>query len=330
MNLKGFYSHVQLPSEVELAQSAYERDISYRDYCKELAENREKRREYRLVLKDLKYIGMLTNYWDSDNQVFVELGRKLPSGVIAPIRALSEEEIDDAFSIVQHHEEREPFDLANRLLYAMIQTQDRIGITDTVIPNSLDLVSSLNDLYFSRSNTNTVVTRKGQARRVVSNILPYQIASGIVSNPDFKQRVEARLEGFDILQMFNYFYDAKDHPFPIQSIQQCERYVPERSSRAVTAHFTEKNGKRLLELMNSVRDYANHICEDENFIDSVKEQQFVSWVSPIHHVSMIYACSLMGEEEVEPLFSMSMNQLENHTKEIRRKNVKSYKKFRKK
>lgn len=325
MNLKGFYSHVHLPSEAELAQSAYDRDISYRDYCKELAENREKRRDYRLVLKDLKYIGMLTNYWDSDNQVFVELGRKLPSGVSIPIRTLSEEEIDEAFSIVQNHEEHNSFTLANRLLYAMIQTQDRIGITNVVIPNSLDLISSLNDLCFSRSNTNIVVTRKGQAREVVSDILPYQIASGMISNPDFQQRVEARLEGFDILQVFNYFYDAKDYPFPIQSIQNCERFIPDRSSRAVTTHFTEKNGKRLLELMNAVRNYANHICEDENYIDSIQQEQFVSWVSPIHPVSMIYACSLMGEEDIVPLFSMSTNELEYHTKEIRKKNVKSLK-----
>ena len=330
MNLKGFYSHVQLPSEAELAQSAYDRDISYRDYCEELAENREKRRDYRLVLKDLKYIGMLTNHWDSDNQVFVELGRKLPSGVTTPMRTLSEAEIDEAFSIVQSHEEHSSFALANRLLYAMIQTQDRIGITNVVIPNSLDLISSLNDLYFSRSNTNTVVTRQGQARRVVSNILPYQIASGMISNPNFKQRVEARLEGFDILQMFNYFFDAKDYPFPIQSIQNCERYIPDRSSGAISTYFTDKNGKRLLELMNAVRDYANHICEDENYIDSVQDQKFVSWVSPIHYVSMIYACSLMGEEEIESLFSMSMNELEHHTKEVRKKNVKSLKKGRKK
>ena len=96
-----------------------------------------------------------------------------------------------------------------------------------------------------------------------------------------------------------YFKSLRSIAFPIQSIQNCERYIPDRSSGAISTYFTDKNGKRLLELMNAVRDYANHICEDENYLDSVQDQKFVSWVSPIHYVSMIYACSLMGEEEIQ-------------------------------
>ena len=82
--------------------------------------------------------------------------------------------------------------------------------------------------------------------------------------------------------------------------------------------------------MNSIRSYSNQIGEDASFFDYLEKRPITEAKKPIHHVSMIYACSLMGEENVENLFSMTESELEQHTKDVRSQYVQHHFKFKRK
>lgn len=311
-------------SDEKIKMDAYFNDVSYREFLKMMRENQSKRRDYHLKFLPLQYIGMLTVYYDSDKETFIEPGFKKPA------RNLSYEEIDEAVAVVGEHSKAGAFSSTNRLLYAMLKTQDQAGIDGFVIPNTLDLLCCLQDLNFSYTRTYNIATRKDGARDALKKVLPYQIASKELKNPSFQDRVKARLDGYDIIQMLDFFYDSLDLEYPFLPLDSCEQYVPDRNGRVIISRLTKNNGRRLLEIMNSIRSYSNQICEDASFFDYLEKRPITEAKKPIHHVSMIYACSLMGEENVENLFSMTESELEQHTKDVRSQYVQHHFKFKRK
>lgn len=294
-------------------------------YFEELEKHLHDKRKYYLDFIRLAYIGYVA--LGNDNELyFVEpiedtlaKIKKIPKVTDEDInehrthpRLLSAEDAKKAMSAVARHETKDRREDINRILYAMLITQDSFGVIDELTPNALSILASLKDLSFTNFNNNNAATRQKDARSIIEKVLPYSIACGKKEAKSIEEKVEARLVGHEILIGLNniYFSGTTTDPSRLFTIEQP---VDTQVSSAIVDLFSEKGGSALLNIMNAIRGETFSIINDDA-IGQTEEN------SLIYQVSLIYACSNLGEENVEELFTMSEEALEERVTTLKEKN----------
>lgn len=317
---------LKLKSPEQLKDEAIRNNMSAKEYFAKLEATLKTKREYYLKFVRLMYIGYMVLSPKDHSSYFIEpledtnaKTRKIPkigeNDVELPrkhYRLLSRQEIDEALEAVSNHKTKDRSDDVNRILYAMLKTQDRFGIIDETIPNTLNILSCLKDLSFSSFANQYASTKQGDARSVVEAVLPYRIACGKQEAKKIKDRVEARLVGHEILLCLNNMYYEEDVEKPYK-LFDTEQVINAKTTESIVKRFSEKSGNRLLNIMNAVRGETYSIINDD-VLGQAEER------TPFFKLSLIYACSNLGEENIEGLFSMNEDELKDRVTTLKEKN----------
>lgn len=205
----------------------------------------------------------------------------------------------------------------NRLLYGIMKTHDKMQGSNDLLPHTVDAISSMTDLYFHYYPDRHVITRDGRAREVVCSILPYEIASGDVYGDDFYTRLQARIDGYAILK--SCYYGSQADTRDVKPLKTVQSFV----HKLFHSSDSSREGVLMNKVVRTIHENAHEIIHhpSSGFIHSIESyptdnpdiEQLESTYMIFPEVSMIYACSLIGNEDVRPLFDMNLNQLEDYT-----------------
>ena len=323
MNLKQYLDNIlKLPTPEQLKKYAIDNHLLAEDYFKKLDSMLKTKRDYYLMFVKLIYIGYIINSRADNQGYFIEpledtilRSKKIPkihekedNPSTRKTYRLLKEEIEKIIKAVKTHQVKDRREDLNRILYAMLKTQDRFGFIDEAIPNTLNMLSCLKDLDFINFENKYAATKSGNARSVVEKVLPYSIACGKTKANSIEERVEARLVGHEILICLNNLFYGENNNDPY-SLFNIEQVVDTKTAKAIVKRFQEKNGSRLLTLMNAIRTEAYAALES----DSLGQGN-----EAIYPISLIYACSNLGEEDPEPLFSMSTEELKERLETLKK------------
>lgn len=223
---------------------------------------------------------------------------------------------------------------ANEYLYAMLKTDDKIlktvdsnhPETDLgVSPHVIDMLVALNNLSFPIYGKRDVCTREGNARKIASDILPYAIASGNNANES-----NYLLDMEEALDMGNYMLNF----YGYQVYHALVGYPDGRNmiinNADFLAGFIGSNSSRasdIKRLMDAVRENARRIMYDENYINMLStyyhslydETNKDTHFRVASEVSLIYACSLMGDKNItKELFDLNLEDLKAYTTNVRK------------
>lgn len=204
---------------------------------------------------------------------------------------------------------------AMRFLYGILKMQNRFDEFQDLLPHTLDMLNSLVYLRFQYFPFFDMTRRDIHTRNIISYVLPYMIARGEVFCKDFYTRMRARIEGYEILKYYYYnsfLASSSDEYIPSTSIEFLEVLL---KGVSLKRPFMESIIRTIYQ---NVEDIIH--CENEKFISSIyplsfnqneKNDKFHYMMFP--EVTLIYACSVMGDTSIESLFDFDLSFLKKHT-----------------
>ncbi len=208
---------------------------------------------------------------------------------------------------------------ANRFLYAILNTQGRFDEFQELLPHTVDMLYSLCHLRFQFFPFFELPKGNKDVRELASYVLPYEIAMRHVSSKDFYTRLRARIEGYAIL---NHYYSAG------KLLSQEKHFSPKKAEDYLIPLLVGGDlEKPMMEsIIEQVYQNAEDIihCDDDQFISAIYplSLSYVMDENEKNHymifpeVSMIYACAMMGEEDIVPLFDLDLSFLKKYTLKV--------------
>ena len=222
-------------------------------------------------------------------------------------------------AIREFRHKRDYYSNANRFLYAILSVQGKFDEFQELLPHTIDMLYSLCHLHFQFFPFFELPKEKKDARELASFVLPYEIALRHVSAKDFYTRVKARIEGYMILSLY-YSEGMLARNLNYTNYNRVDDLL-------VPLLFGNDSEKPLMEtIIREVYQNAEDIVHSENdeFISMIypqslsrifgEEKEYHYMIFP--EVSMIYACVLMGEEDITPLFDLSLSFLKKYTLKV--------------
>lgn len=236
---------------------------------------------------------------------------------------IREKLIDGTFRVIDNSSEitlaihevsdQRDFRNANRFLYSILKVQAHFNDFEQLLPHTINMLSSLNYLDFHYFPFFHISHWKDDTNEMASYILPYEIACGELDCHDFYTRLRARIEGYTILKYYYY-----------ESGMQSD-FSPHYTKDYLDVLLFGFNGSQPIMESILTRIYQNtdaiiH-CDDSSYILNIyseshekvlgRNDKFHYMIFP--EVSLIYACYLMGDEEVSTLFNFDLYMIKKHT-----------------